>query len=123
MRTAVGVLLGTLREDDHLVVAALFWGTGILRSAAIFTAIWPYRRGDWTQISTITHEDDEARGLLSKALNAVTSPDECWWLLLQTACHGNEGNVKRALDLLPYSESFELASAHRMILQARLYLN
>lgn len=120
MRTAVGVLLGTLTGDDRLVLRCTDFGALDLA----------FRSGSSQRIGVIAgaihhsyvskQADGEARELLSRALEAVTTADDCWWLLLQTARHGDEEHVKRALDLLrPYDDSFLLARAHRLLLQSR----
>lgn len=120
-RVVVGVLLGSLIDEDDLVQSCL--DMGALELA--FKSSAPQRIGP---ISAAIHEhyirtgrNDAAANLLTRALNSVSTPDDCWWLLLQAASHGSAQDAVRGLEILrPYKDDFELASAHRLLLQARV---
>jgi DNA-binding CsgD family transcriptional regulator len=66
-------------------------------------------------------DDTGAAEHLSRSIQAISLPDESWWLLLQVASHGSKADVSRALEILrPYSEDFQLAKAHRHLITGRL---
>lgn len=120
-RSAVGVLLGTLTDDERITQRCL--DVGALDLAFLS------RTAQWIgPIAAAFHEyyfsigdDAVASDLLSRAIRAISSPDECWWLLLQVASRGGIEDTSRALEILkPYSDGFQVAVAHRQLLAGRL---
>jgi DNA-binding CsgD family transcriptional regulator len=119
-RTAVGVLLGSLTHDYDLVERCLdIWALELA-----FKSEAPQRIGP---IAAAIHEchaskgrADKATELLTRALGAIDNPDECWWLLLQTAKRGTREHVARGFLILSgYTDGFDMARAHRLLLYAR----
>ena len=119
-RSAVGVLLGALSHDYDLIERCL--DIGALELA--FKSEAPQRIGP---IAAAVHERHLVHGhvgkaadLLTRSLQAIDNPDDCWWLLLQAAKSGTREDVARGLLVLAdYANDFPLAYAHRLLLRAR----
>jgi DNA-binding CsgD family transcriptional regulator/tetratricopeptide (TPR) repeat protein len=120
-RSAVGVMLGTLSGDRQIAKHCLDVGAlDLAFSSGAGRRIGPIAAAFHEYFLSIG-DDVGASEHLSRAVQAISSPDECWWLLLQVASHGRIEDVSRALEILaPYSESFQLAQAHRHLLVGRL---
>jgi DNA-binding CsgD family transcriptional regulator len=120
-RSAVGVMLGSLSQDEDLLQR--FLDLGVMGLA--FNSEAPQRIGP---IAAAVYEyhfshgrPDSAKELLSRAVNAIDNPDGCWWLILQVARHGTREDVARTLGILDnYNDEFVLARASRLLIFARL---
>jgi DNA-binding CsgD family transcriptional regulator len=120
-RSAVGVLLGTLTQDECLVERCLDFGALDLalkskvpqRIGPVAAAVYEYFRSHNQAAKAADH--------LSTSIRAIDNPDECWWLLLQAATCGTAADVEYALLVLrECPDDFPLAYAHRLLLHARL---